>query len=70
MTPLLTMAAMIIITVFSTMQCTRCDVARGRREPMALRDDYGSNRGWHWPWTPLAQIGFVGIIVCLFWATL
>lgn len=23
---------------------------------------YGSNRRWHWPWTPIIQICFVGFI--------
>lgn len=39
------------------------DVETGRRDG---NDGYGSNRGWYWPWTPIIQISFVGIIVCFF----
>lgn len=31
-------------------KCTELDVATGRRDAMALVDDYGSNRGWYWRW--------------------
>lgn len=31
-------------------KCTELDVAAGRRDPMSLVDDYGSNRGWYWRW--------------------
>ena len=70
MIPLISLFAMITLTVYASIQCTRCDVAIGRRDRMALLDDYGSNRGWHWPWTPLVQIGFVSTIGCLIWAVL
>jgi hypothetical protein len=42
---------------YAESRCTRLDVAAGRRDAGALVDDYGSNRGWHWPWSPI-------VIVC------
>lgn len=26
---------------------------------------YGSNIGWHWPWTPVIQFSFFGVIFCV-----
>lgn len=26
---------------------------------------YGSNIGWYWPWTPIVQVSFFGIIFCV-----
>jgi hypothetical protein len=57
-----------VVLAYSANQCTRLDVATGRRDSKSLADDYGSNRGWHWPWTPIIQACFVGIIACIFWA--
>jgi hypothetical protein len=37
-------------------RCERRDVETGRRDGMALADGYGSNRGWHWPWSPIAVL--------------
>jgi len=51
-----------VVALWAADQCTKLDVATGRREAMALIDDYGSNRGWYWPWTPLVQIGFVAAL--------
>lgn len=28
-------------------------------------EDYGSNIGWYWPWTPIVQVSFFGIIFCV-----
>jgi hypothetical protein len=28
-------------------------------------EDYGSNIGWYWPWTPIVQVCFFGIIFCV-----
>lgn len=28
-------------------------------------EDYGSNIGWYWPWTPIIQGCFAGIIFCV-----
>ncbi len=39
------------------------DVQTGRRDG---DDGYGSNRGSYWPWTPIIQASFVGVIVCFF----
>lgn len=46
-----------------------CMVAVGRGNSLDVecgnRDgDYGSNIGWHWPWTPIIQVSFFGCIVC------
>jgi hypothetical protein len=28
-------------------------------------EDYGSNIGFYWPWTPIAQFCFFGFIFCI-----
>lgn len=38
---------------------TGLDVGCGNRD-----GDYGSNIGWHWPWTPIVQVSFAGCIIC------
>lgn len=47
------------LAFYSQSRCTKLDVATGRRDAMAIDDDYGSNRGWHWPWSLLAILGFL-----------
>lgn len=37
-------------------KCTALDVATGRRDAGALVDDYGSNRGWYWPYKPISLV--------------
>jgi hypothetical protein len=48
-------------------QCTKLDVATGRRDSMALVDDYGSNRGWYWRWKiisiPAALLAAPGLLL-------
>lgn len=44
---------------YAAQRCTILDVETGRRDAGALRDDYGSNRGWYWPWSPLSILGIV-----------
>lgn len=53
-----------ILVSWGMAMSTRRDVATGRRERMALYDDYGSNRGWHWPWSPMALFGFLLLLTC------
>jgi hypothetical protein len=37
---------------------------------LGLRDgDYGSNHGWHWPWTPIIQVSFFGMIYCIIYGS-
>lgn len=57
---LLSAAGCFAVTVASAMMVDNSDVRSGRRD-----GDYGSNIGYVWPWSPLAQISFVGIIACL-----
>ncbi len=54
--------ALFVLMMFSVDRTDHLDVETGRRDSL----DYGSNRGWYWPWTPIIQVCFVGIIACLF----
>lgn len=42
--------ALIGVHTWCEINCTRLDVATGRRDAGALLDDYGSNRGWYPRW--------------------
>lgn len=57
-----------ILMAYSADHCTQLDVQSNRRDQMALVDDYGSNRGFYWPWSALHVLGalmtLVGIIGC------
>lgn len=55
-------AVLLILMLVAVHRTDRLDVSKGLRDG---DDGYGSNRGWHWPWTPIIQICFVGIIVCV-----
>ena len=55
-------AAMFILLMFSVHRTDVLDVKLGMRDG---NDGYGSNRGWHWPWTPIIQICFFGIVFCI-----
>lgn len=48
-----------LIASYSRQRLTELDVASGRRDRMALIDDYGSNRGWYWPWTPIYALSML-----------
>jgi hypothetical protein len=52
------------VAMFAVNRCDHLDVETGRRDDL----DYGSNRGWYWPWSPLTLICFIGILACLFLA--
>lgn len=53
---------------WAEINCTRLDVETGRRDPGALVDDYGSNRGWYWRYKLPSLAGFIGGLLLLFWA--
>lgn len=55
-------AALFILCMVGVHRVEHLDVATGQRDG---DDGYGSNRGWYWPWTPIIQVSFVGMIVCL-----
>ena len=57
-----TAAALFILLMFAVHRVEYLDVATGRRDG---NDDYGSNRGWYWPWTPIIQVCFFGMIFCI-----
>lgn len=38
---------------YCSYRCDRLDIETGRRDPMILSDDYGSNIGFYLPWTYL-----------------
>lgn len=50
------------LVIWAQEKSLQLDVASGRRDGMALVDDYGSNRGFHWPWGPLTWVAF---LLCL-----
>ncbi len=51
--------ALLMVAVY---RVDHLDVQQGLRDG---NDGYGSNRGWHWPWTPIIQVCFFGMIFCL-----
>ena len=53
---------------WAEINCTRLDVETGRRDPGALVDDYGSNRGWYWRYKLPSLAGFIGGLVLWCWA--
>lgn len=53
---------------WAEINCTRLDVETGRRDPGALVDDYGSNRGWYWRYKLPSLAGFIGGILLWLWA--
>lgn len=55
-------AALFVLLMIAVHRVANLDVATGRRDG---NDGYGSNSGWYWPWTPIIQVCFVGMIVCL-----
>lgn len=48
-----------MLTLWARGKCTELDVQTGRRDARALIDDYGSNRGWYWPWSAINWLGFL-----------
>jgi len=54
--------ALFVLMHIAVYRSDRLDVATGRRDG---NDGYGSNRGWYWPWTPIIQVCFVGILLCI-----
>lgn len=57
-----TAAALFLLLMVAVHRVEYLDVATGQRDG---NDGYGSNRGWHWPWTPIIQICFFGMIYCI-----
>lgn len=55
-------AILFVLLMVAVVRVDSLDVETGRRDG---NDGYGSNRGWCWPWTPIIQVCFVGMIVCL-----
>lgn len=49
------------LLMFAVTRVDWLDVETGARDSFG----YGSNRGWHWPWTPLIQVCFFGVIFCV-----
>lgn len=59
--------ALIGVHTWCEINCTRLDVATGRRDAGALVDDYGSNRGWYLRWKiPSILSMLAGIALLLF----
>lgn len=54
--------ALLLLLMVAVHRVEYLDVATSRRDG---NDGYGSNRGWHWPWTPIIQISFFGMIFCV-----
>lgn len=44
------------LVAYSSYRCEQLDIATGRRDPLIATDDYGSNRGFYWPWSPVYLI--------------
>jgi hypothetical protein len=53
------------LATYSVHRCDLLDVQTGRRDPGCLQDDYGSNIGFYWPWSPLYIGGLFGGFVSL-----
>jgi len=53
-----------VLMMYAVNRTDHLDVETGRRDSL----DYGSNRGWYWPWTTIIQISFIVILMCLFGA--
>lgn len=66
MTYLLIAAGLLVLMMYAIHRNTHLDVETGRRDSMSLRDDYGSNRGYYWPWTPIIQVCFFGMLICFY----
>jgi hypothetical protein len=47
------------VHVWCEKRCTTLDVANGRRDPGALVDDYGSDRGWYPRWKMPSLLAFI-----------
>lgn len=58
------------LSEYCAKQCTRRDVLAGRRDAMALSDDYGSNRGFYWPWSPLYVLAMLPAALAFGWICL
>jgi hypothetical protein len=55
-------AGLFVLLMVAVHRVDYLDVDQGLRDG---NDGHGWNRGWHWPWTPIIQICFVGIIICV-----
>lgn len=55
----ITTIAGLSLHIWAEGRCTILDVQTGRRDSMALVDDYGSNRGWYWQYKIPSMIGVV-----------
>jgi hypothetical protein len=55
-------AALFILLMAALHRVEHLDVTTGRRDG---GNTYGSNRGWYWPWTPVIQVCFFGMIYCI-----
>ncbi len=60
---LLLSAFLFCLCCYAVSRTEKLDVETGRLDG---DDGYGSNRGWYWPWTPIIQVSFVGMIFCFF----
>lgn len=49
------------LMMYSVRRTDHLDVSTERRDSL----DYGSDHGWYWPWTPIIQLCFVGIMLCV-----
>lgn len=55
-------AALVLLLMAALHRIEYLDVATDRRDGDG---GYGSNRGWYWPWTPVIQVCFFGIVYCI-----
>lgn len=58
--------ALLILMFYAIERSLRLDVKTGRRDSLSLRDDYGTVRGYYWPWTPIIQACAIGFFVCFY----
>jgi len=52
-----------LIGGYAMRQIERLDVATGRRTEFDIAQDYGSNVGFYWPWTPLYALAMLSCVV-------
>lgn len=51
--------ALTLLLLFAAHRITFLDMKTGLRDATG----YGSNIGWHWPWTPIIQVCFFGALI-------
>lgn len=52
-----------IVGDYAARRCGALDMATGRRTEFDIAQDYGSNRGFYWPWSPLYALAMLICVV-------